>query len=55
MANLLYLVHRLPFPPNKGDKLRSYHLLRHLQLNHRVFLDTFVDKPEDMVLSLIHI
>ena len=27
MANILYLVHRLPYPPNKGDKLRSYHLL----------------------------
>ena len=30
MARLLYLVHRLPYPPNKGDKVRSYHLLRHL-------------------------
>ena len=30
MANLLYLVHRLPYPPNKGDKVRSYHLLKHL-------------------------
>jgi polysaccharide biosynthesis protein PslH len=47
MANVLYLVHRLPFPPNKGDKVRSYHLLRHLQQQHRVFLGTFVDDPED--------
>ncbi len=47
MANLLYLVHRLPFPPNKGDKLRSYHLLKHLTNKHRVFLGTFVDHPED--------
>ena len=30
MRNILYLVHRLPYPPNKGDKVRSYHLLRHL-------------------------
>ena len=30
MAKLLYLVHRLPYPPNKGDKVRSYHLLTHL-------------------------
>ena len=28
MARILYLVHRLPYPPNKGDKVRSYHLLR---------------------------
>ena len=49
MANLLYLVHRLPFPPNKGDKVRSYHLLKHLVARHRVFLATFVDDPDDDV------
>ena len=49
MANLLYLVHRLPYPPNKGDKVRSYHLLRHLVSQHRVFLGTFIDDPEDQV------
>lgn len=47
MANLLYLVHRMPYPPNKGDKVRSYHLLKHLQREHRVFLATFIDDPED--------
>ena len=47
MANLLYLVHRMPYPPNKGDKVRSYHLLRHLQREHRVFLATFIDDAED--------
>tara|TARA_B100001105_G_C22361932_1_gene430754 strand:- start:34 stop:1275 length:1242 start_codon:yes stop_codon:yes gene_type:complete len=47
MANLLYLVHRLPYPPNKGDKVRSYHLLQHLLTGHRVFLGTFVDDPDD--------
>ena len=49
MANLLYLVHRMPYPPNKGDKVRSYHLLKHLAARHRVFLGTFVDDPDDMV------
>ena len=47
MANVLYLVHRLPFPPNKGDKVRSFHLLKHLAAQHRVFLGTFVDDAED--------
>ena len=47
MANLLYLVHRLPYPPNKGDKVRSYHLLRHLAARHRVHLGTFIDDPDD--------
>ena len=49
MGNLLYLVHRLPYPPNKGDKVRSYHLLKHLARRHRVFLGTFVDDPADEV------
>ncbi|MBB4844132.1 sugar transferase (PEP-CTERM/EpsH1 system associated) [Paucibacter oligotrophus] len=47
MANILYLVHRLPYPPNKGDKVRSFHLLKHLAAQHRVFLGTFVDDEED--------
>jgi len=47
MENLLLLVHRIPFPPNKGDKIRSYHLLRHLAARYRVHLGTFVDDPDD--------
>lgn len=47
MDDLLFLVHRIPFPPNKGDKIRSYHLLRHLNKNYRVHLATFIDDPED--------
>lgn len=44
---ILYLVHRLPYPPNKGDKVRSYHLLRHLAARHQVHLGTFLDDPDD--------
>ena len=47
MGNLLYLVHRMPYPPNKGDKVRSFHLLKHLLQTHRVFLGTFIDDPDD--------
>ena len=47
MSNILYLAHRLPYPPNKGDKVRSYHILRHLAQHHRVFLGTFIDDPDD--------
>ena len=47
MQQLLYLVHRIPFPPNKGDKIRSYHLLRHLSDRYRVHLGTFIDSPHD--------
>jgi len=47
MSKILLLVHRIPYPPNKGDKVRSYHLLQHLARRHEVFLGTFVDDPDD--------
>ncbi len=49
MARLLYLVHRLPYPPNKGDKVRSYHLMKHLAQRHELHLGTFIDDPADEV------
>jgi sugar transferase (PEP-CTERM/EpsH1 system associated) len=45
--HLLYLVHRIPFPPNKGDKVRSFHLLKFLSQHYRVHLGTFVDYTQD--------
>lgn len=47
MKDLLYLVHRIPYPPNKGDKIRSFHLLTALASSYRVHLGTFIDAPED--------
>ena len=47
MPDALFLAHRLPFPPDKGDKIRSFHLLRHLARGWRVHLGCFVDDPAD--------
>lgn len=47
MARLLLLVHRMPYPPDKGDKVRSFHLLQHLSRLHDVHLGTFIDDPAD--------
>jgi sugar transferase (PEP-CTERM/EpsH1 system associated) len=47
MEPLLYLTHRIPFPPNKGDKVRSHNVLRHLASRYRVHLGTFVDDDAD--------
>lgn len=44
---LLFLCHRIPYPPNKGDKIRAFHLLRHLSLHFDIYLASFVDDPED--------
>jgi sugar transferase (PEP-CTERM/EpsH1 system associated) len=47
VADLLFLAHRIPYPPNKGDKIRSWHILRHLARRHRVHLGCFIDDPAD--------
>ena len=48
MEALLFLAHRLPFPPNKGDKIRSYHLLKHLARRYEIHAGTFVDDAADL-------
>ena len=47
MDDLLFLAHRIPYPPNKGDKIRAWHILDHLTKTYRVHLGCFVDAPED--------
>ncbi len=47
MDNLLFLAHRIPYPPNKGDKIRSYHFLKYLAAEFNVYLGTFIDDPHD--------
>jgi sugar transferase (PEP-CTERM/EpsH1 system associated) len=44
-ARLLYLTHRVPFPPDKGDRIRNYHLLRQLARRGRVWLGCLADEP----------
>lgn len=46
--NLLYLAHRIPFPPNKGDKIRSYHQIACLAKHHRIHLACLADDPDDL-------
>jgi glycosyltransferase involved in cell wall biosynthesis len=48
MARILFLVHRIPYPPNKGDKIRSWHFLQHLLSKHEVDLAFFVDDESDL-------
>lgn len=47
MSDLLFLAHRLPYPPNKGEKIRAWHMLQHLAQAHRIHLGCFYDDPED--------
>jgi sugar transferase (PEP-CTERM/EpsH1 system associated) len=40
---ILYLCHRVPYPPDKGDKIRAFHEIRALGRRHRVHLLTLAD------------
>ncbi len=45
---ILYLAHRLPYPPNKGDKIRSFHEIEYLSRRHSVWCACFVDDEDDL-------
>jgi sugar transferase (PEP-CTERM/EpsH1 system associated) len=42
---VLYLAHRVPYPPDKGDRIRTYHLLRQLARWGTVDLLALADEP----------
>lgn len=46
--DVLFLSHRIPYPPDKGDKIRSYHRLVHFARHGNVDLVTHVDDPKDL-------
>ncbi|HMV56144.1 MAG: TIGR03087 family PEP-CTERM/XrtA system glycosyltransferase [Rhodocyclaceae bacterium] len=45
---VLVLAHRMPFPPNKGDKIRSFNIVEHLARRHDVALACLVDDGGDL-------
>jgi sugar transferase (PEP-CTERM/EpsH1 system associated) len=49
MKELLFLAHRIPYPPDKGDKIRSFHLLQRLARRYTVHLGAFIDDPRDWI------
>ena len=48
MRDLLFLSHRIPYPPDKGDKIRSWHMFQHLARRFRMHLGCLVDDPDDV-------
>ena len=47
MGDILFLAHRLPDRPDRGDKIRGYHILKHLAEKARVHLIAFADGGDD--------
>jgi len=48
MGDILFLAHRSPFPPDRGDKIRAYNVLKYLAARKRVHLVAFADDPRDL-------
>ena len=45
---ILYLAHRIPYPPNKGDKIRSFNEIKYLSRLHTVDLTCLADQINDV-------
>src|SRR5262245_28838340 len=45
LPDLLYLTQRVPYPPDKGDRIRCFHLLDFLRRRARVHLACLADEP----------
>ena len=45
---ILMLAHRIPYPPDTGDKIRAYHIVRYLARRHDVTLGCLVDDRTDL-------
>jgi sugar transferase (PEP-CTERM/EpsH1 system associated) len=47
-VKVAYLCHRVPYPPDKGDKIRAFHQIRAIAEKHEVDLFTLADDPADL-------
>jgi polysaccharide biosynthesis protein PslH len=45
LPNILFLTHRLPYPPNRGDRIRAFHFLKFLSKHANVYLGALADEP----------
>ncbi len=48
MREILFLVHRIPWPADRGDKIRSHHILRRLAEMAPVHIGAFADDDRDL-------
>lgn len=48
MGDILFLAHRSPFPPDRGDKIRAFNVLKYLSTRKRVHLVAFADDTRDL-------
>jgi sugar transferase (PEP-CTERM/EpsH1 system associated) len=44
---ILFLCHRVPYPPRRGGKIRPFNMIRHLARSHEVAVATLVRSPQE--------
>ena len=45
--DIIFITHRVPYPPNKGEKIRAFYFIKHLSKKHRIFLYSLCDDIND--------
>ncbi len=45
--DLIFISHRIPYPLNRGEKIRGYNLITHLAKSYRVHLGCLIDDAAD--------
>ena len=48
MGDILFLTHRIPYPPDRGDKIRGFNILKYLSARRRVHVIAFADETRDL-------
>ncbi len=51
MADILFLVHRAPWPPDRGDRIRSWHMFEALAKLAPVHVAALADNAEDATIA----
>jgi glycosyltransferase involved in cell wall biosynthesis len=48
-VNILFITSRLPFPPYRGDKSRTFNLIKALSKDHRIVLVSFYENRQELI------
>ena len=44
---MLFISHRIPYPPDRGEKIRGWNLIQHLGRKYRLYYGCLIDDPTD--------
>jgi sugar transferase (PEP-CTERM/EpsH1 system associated) len=45
---ILFVCHRLPFPPNRGGKIRPFNMIQHLSRKHEVIVASLAETEQEL-------